>query len=440
MFLSCANLYVTGQPTVVTADGPGNTYELINSKLAPGYDVIETPECIHGAFGRHITEVWDTELNQYVFSFFSHVAEDNDRCINLDRQRTEIKTYDKSPANLIGIRGEIIRYTWRFKIPVGYKPSSNFTHIHQIKPVNGDDGDPMFTLTLRKGTPNKLELIHNDLTKVAILNLSLFEGKWVEATEVVKVGAEGSYSMRIVSVADNAVLLDYSNSKLMTIRPDNDFVRPKWGIYRSLLNKQDLRDESILFNNFSIEELEVSLASRWLSFAGEANGKQVSLNWSVAGYMAHQGYTIEHAIDGQQFTVLDKIQPTQLRGEEAYFSYTHKQPVAGINYYRVQYTESSGEMHRSEVIAVALGANSDAYRLVYPNPISGIAKLQLPDATKVFHMQLLDAGGRIVCVANGLSAMLNEALNKALPSIPAGVYMLHCRSTDQVFYQKILKQ
>ena len=32
----------------------------------------------------------------------------------------------------------------------------------------------------------------------------------------------------------------------------------KWGIYRSLVNAQDLRDEAVLFANFSIEELQPS--------------------------------------------------------------------------------------------------------------------------------------------------------------------------------------
>ena len=66
---------------ILNANGPGSTYELINSVLAPGYDAVENPECVHPEFGRHIVEVWDTTLNQYVFEFYSHVTPDNDRCI-----------------------------------------------------------------------------------------------------------------------------------------------------------------------------------------------------------------------------------------------------------------------------------------------------------------------------------------------------------------------
>jgi hypothetical protein len=240
---------------ILEANGPGETYELINSVLAPGFDVVENPECIHPEFGRHIVEVWDAELNQYVFEFYIHVTPDNDRCIMFDRQRMEIKTYDKSPANLIGVSGETVIYKWRFRLPVGFQPSNHFTHIHQIKAVNGNDDDPIFTLTPRKGTPNKLELIHNNTTKVAIVNLSLFEGNWVEATEKIKIDSlHGTYSIVIKKVSDGTTVLSYTNNNLMTIRSDNSFIRPKWGIYRSLLTPAVLRDEAVRFSYFSITE------------------------------------------------------------------------------------------------------------------------------------------------------------------------------------------
>lgn len=93
--------FIQAQVTL-DADGPGNTYELINSVLAPGFDAVEVPDCNHTGFGRHIDEVFDADLNTDVFRFFIHVNEDDDRCINFDRQRNEIKTYDKSPDNLLG--------------------------------------------------------------------------------------------------------------------------------------------------------------------------------------------------------------------------------------------------------------------------------------------------------------------------------------------------
>ncbi|MCF8413320.1 MAG: T9SS type A sorting domain-containing protein [Melioribacteraceae bacterium] len=240
---------------ILEADGPGDTYELISSVLAPGFNPVEHPECVHPQFGRHITEVWDEDLSQFVFEFYSHVTPDNDRCIKFDRQRVEIKTYDKSPDSLLGVVGETITYKWKFRLETGYQPSTSFTHIHQIKAVGGDDSMPLITLTPRKSSPNRMELIHNNTTKVVTAPLSLFEGNWVECTEKILVHpTDGTYSMTIKNIKDGSTILTYSNSKIMTIRQSNDFIRPKWGIYRSLNHPDHLRDEAVKFAGFSIQE------------------------------------------------------------------------------------------------------------------------------------------------------------------------------------------
>jgi hypothetical protein len=101
-------------------------------------------------------------------------------------------------------------------------------------------------------------LIHDNTTKVAVVNLSLFEGNWVECTEVIKIGAAGTYSLNIKRISDGTQILSYSKDNIMTIRADNNFIRPKWGIYRSLLHPEDLRDEAVRFDGFFIQEGEVS--------------------------------------------------------------------------------------------------------------------------------------------------------------------------------------
>lgn len=255
---------------VLNANAPGNTYERITNFFAPGNGTgaveapDETPDGSHQNFGRHIAEVLDTDLNKYVFEFYSHYALDNDvATLSTDKQRVEIKTYAASPDNLKGTLGENIIYKWMFKIPIGFQPSTNFTHLHQIKAVDGDDSSPIFTLTPRKGTPNKLELIYvaNSISgtdKLSIVDLLPFEGNWIEAEEIIHVGSSGSYSITLKKHSDGTVLLSYSNSNIATIRPDNTFIRPKWGIYRSLNDIVNLRDEAVRFSDFSIEEVNLN--------------------------------------------------------------------------------------------------------------------------------------------------------------------------------------
>ena len=273
---------------LLNADGVTNTYSLINSILAPGATAEETPDAFDPSFGPHIKQVWDTDLGKYVFEFYLHISNSNElqdeSTGDTDRQRVEIKTYDASPDSLKGLPGELIKYKWRFKVPVGFQPSTNFTHIHQIKAVGGDDSNPLFTLTPRYNSGgNKLELnyydgqVPNVQTKLTEVSLSSFEGTWVEATEQIHVDSlHGSYSLSINKVSDATNLLTYSNADLCTFRSTNTFTRPKWGIYRSILSISYLRDETMRFNSFSVQELKkqaqtIAFPALPASTCGDAN-------------------------------------------------------------------------------------------------------------------------------------------------------------------------
>jgi len=249
---------------VLKADGPGDTYELISSVLAPGYDAVEVPDCGHLDFGRHIDELFDTTLNAYVFRFFMHKTPDSDRCIYFDRQRNEIKTYDQSPDELLGTQNETVRYQWKFKLDSGFQASSAFTHLHQLKAVGGpEESMPLFTLTAREGTPDQLELRYAESTSQLTLHkvdLTPFKGAWVEAIETVRYGENGSYSIKIRRIEDEAILLEYASDSIRTWKTDAEFIRPKWGIYRSLLDQDKLRDEVLRFADFSIEEIDTATA------------------------------------------------------------------------------------------------------------------------------------------------------------------------------------
>ncbi|MEL0225877.1 MAG: hypothetical protein VW912_04300, partial [Flavobacteriaceae bacterium] len=189
----------TSDSPLLAADGPGGTYDLITSKLAPGYNPIETPDCNHEAFGDHIDEIYDQALEANVFRFNIHVTPDNDRCIKFDRQRNEIKTYNQSPENLLGRENETVTYSWKFKLPEGFQSSPKFTHLHQLKSVGGDYSSmPMYTLTTRKSSPDRLELRYAEVDQQITLkqtDLAPLINRWISVRETVLYRNNGSYTI-----------------------------------------------------------------------------------------------------------------------------------------------------------------------------------------------------------------------------------------------------
>lgn len=238
-------------------DGNGDVYGQINRYL--GGTAVEVPDCSHPEFGTHIREEFDEELKQLVFSFLIHVSPDNDRCINFDRQRVEIKTYDQSPNKFRAFLNDTMLLHWKFKLDKDFQPSKDFTHIHQLKPFDGDAANPIITTTLRyKQSGDQLEVVHygsdGKRTVLKTILLAPLKGRWVEAEEMSVCGSHGSYKLVLKDLFSGEIILSYANNDLDMWRSGTTFVRPKWGIYRSLKSKEYLRDEKVLFTDFCIQK------------------------------------------------------------------------------------------------------------------------------------------------------------------------------------------
>jgi len=234
-------------------------YTLLNRTL--GGTAMEVPDCGHPQFGQHITYALDNQLNRQVFAFHIHTNQDDDRCIGSDRQRNEIKTYGQSPAYLKLYQNDIGDYSWNFKLRKSFQATTSFTHIHQQKFLGGDDSDPLYTLTVNKisGGSLAMRFIYypwnaGQSIVLAQTPLTEFEDTWVHVHLRVAMAHKGMVSIKITRMADRKMLMSYENQSIDNWRDGTavDFCRPKWGIYRSLNTKNELRDETVFYDRFCL--------------------------------------------------------------------------------------------------------------------------------------------------------------------------------------------
>jgi hypothetical protein len=250
-----------------------------------GFDFTEHPNCT-GGYGGHIDGVHgavdaDAVANQYVFRFDIHIDPviDGDRCSSttVDRQRNEMKsiTNNSTWAKVQGNWDEWQILEWKFKLPPGFQPTQNFTHIHQIKAQDGpNNGSPVITITPRadsSGANKRIQIIHSvdgantgKGTIVDNIPLSEFEGQWVQVHEEVHYTHDGYYSAKITRISDGKVLVDFKDENLDMWRIGSSYIRSKFGIYRSLsggrLNQVPvgqsplLKNESLWLTDFRVYE------------------------------------------------------------------------------------------------------------------------------------------------------------------------------------------
>jgi len=255
----------------------GKLYNDINTYMRTfGFDYTENPNCT-GGFGGDINGVHaaadlDAYFNRYVFRFDIHIDPviDGDRCSSgtVDRQRNEMKsiTNNTTWAKVQGNWDEWQILEWKFKLPVGYQPTSSFTHIHQLKAQDGpNNGSALITITPRansNGSNRRIQIIHSvdgaptgKGTIVDNIPLTAFEDQWVQVREEVHYTHSGYYSCKITRVSDGQVLVDFRDDNIDMWRIGSSFIRNKFGIYRSLAGGRLDRDpvgQSPLLKNESL--------------------------------------------------------------------------------------------------------------------------------------------------------------------------------------------
>ena len=289
-------VYIIPQQQVtlkLNADGPGNTYELIDSVFGSGASSEMPdyfPDC-NEVHIRHVREDWDSTLNKYVFLFdiYADSLIDYDRCSNTDRQRVEIKTV---ASGIRGYEGDVQIMKWKFKMDKNFQPSPNFCHLHQIKHTGGpDDSMPLITITPRNyddpNQPEWLQLIFTPSTGLSgggtldQVELEPLKGIWLDVTEQAYYSDEGKYELTIKKL-DGTPVMHYINYDLDMSRGKDGYHRGKWGIYRSLNSKEYLRDETVKFSDFEVTSaLNYSTPAAPGDLSSNAvSDKEISLTWT----------------------------------------------------------------------------------------------------------------------------------------------------------------
>ena len=229
--------------------------------------------------GKHCEVIFDKELDKHIFRFTIHANAahlDGDRGKKEDRQRNEIKSQtSKQWRHLNGNLDERQMLCWKFRLPEGFRPSTKFCHIHQLKAQEGNNGAPLITISTRcdkDGNNRRIQVIHTGDTRessrgviVDNLPLSDFEGQWIDVTTEMHYSHNGTFKIKMRRISDNKILVEKEFKNIDLWRTGATNIRNKFGLYRSygrkMIDDNDrpdngIKDEFIDFSDFKVYEKE----------------------------------------------------------------------------------------------------------------------------------------------------------------------------------------
>jgi hypothetical protein len=194
---------------------------------------------------------------------FNIWRDDRDSTGGGDRQRTEVKGMVTGGHPVKMLDGETWKISYDMFIPASLHGTSHFTHIFQTKTPRTNAG-PWVTLSLTRSGRTELIRLQADSTNgnpsIAAHELAPLHETWVTVEITVRPGDSGSAGLVLKSAknghAGTSSIITSGTRNNLRIPDQNDYVRPKWGIYRSLRSAPgDIQDTYLLFRNFSATKL-----------------------------------------------------------------------------------------------------------------------------------------------------------------------------------------
>ena len=102
-----------------------------------------------------------------------------------------------------------------------------------------------------------------------------------------------------------------------------------------------------------------------LSFECKDIDNKIQLNWKTVTEKNNDYFMIEHSLDGVNFYSIGEVSGQQISSRIKDYSFIHKNPLQGINYYRLKQVDLDGLNDISDVVSVHFNKEINDF---YPNP------------------------------------------------------------------------
>jgi hypothetical protein len=201
--------------------------------------------------GRHSDYIIVEGGDHYRFNIWKN---DLDTTGGGDRQRTEAKGMVQNGTALKMLNGQTWNLSYQMYLPSTLHGTSRFTHIFQTKIPSSEDAGPFVTLDLTRESSTSETLrarayANSGSPTIASTPLGPLRNSWITIQWTLTIGQSGSARFVCVNSAGTTVA---DGTKHGVVIPDHGvYIRPKWGIYRSIKSaSSDILDTYLLTRNY----------------------------------------------------------------------------------------------------------------------------------------------------------------------------------------------
>ncbi|MBC7626960.1 T9SS type A sorting domain-containing protein [Ferruginibacter sp.] len=168
------------------------------------------------------------------------------------------------------------------------------------------------------------------------------------------------------------------------------------------------------------------------------NNNNALLQWQTASEQNLSGFIIERSTATNDFTAIGYVAAKGNTNSKTNYIAIDKQPLHGVNFYRLKMTDNSGKFVYSKIVSVDVKNELFSINLS-PNPATNILNIKLNGLNENATVQIIDANGiklkeTLFAPGNGASAAVD--INNLSP----GIYNVRLQTISRVVVLKFIKE
>lgn len=160
---------------------------------------------------------------------------------------------------------------------------------------------------------------------------------------------------------------------------------------------------------------DVALPVTLVEFKAKPEDSSVILSWRTFSESNSDYFEIQKSTDGMHWIALDTLRASHFNVTEFDYSAVDHRPWAGRTYYRLKMVDFDKSFAYSTIVTVYITGTTDVLS-VYPNPTSGILKLNRAFTSQITGVEIFDIYG------NSVTGFRLKANSLDLSSLADGLY------------------
>jgi len=219
--------------------------------------------------------------------------------------------------------------------------------------------------------------------------------------------------------------------------------------YWSFINHQNLPIGNWLVKLFydgteiAAESFEVApfvLPVELISFSAKESEGKVILNWSTTAETDNEKYEIEHSPSGKEFEKIGEIAGAGTSLETAQYSFKHKEPAPGQNYYRLKQIDFDGHFEYSPIVSAVIENEGLNIGTFFPNPSTN-GEIQLDYSTSTdsdVAFTIYSLAGNYVSSQRRSLLKEEQLLRLHFTDLPKGIYLVEIKNELASEWRKLI--